>query len=917
METQNITAATEPPPVASVTAAAPMKATEGAMDSNTAKTANPNDTNTSDNTTNNINTSSINNGTPKKVSQTCVTCRARKVRCDGRRNICSNCERLGFPCSFDDTPGIGLFDGSNGATSGSGIGASGAAGGAVAGAGLLSDSVAAPTTSINITSSADLLQSIPRRRARQACQNCHARKARCTGGTPQCDRCRSLGIECVYRPGKRTRLSPVSGSIAGDNLTSSNAMNNYNSNNGNNTTGHMGHRDDRYERGLSESSDHADVTMTGIAHGPAQASIPMGSAASASGLAALAGVSVAAGGLEASASSLATRSVPSEVLEALAMRTFDQFFRHIHHIPTFAFLHRASLMQRYRAGLVDRPLLLALVGITSLMTDLGQGTRELGKQCIAEAEALVLSRLDRPSTLGLQALVFVIHYRVLSGRFSSAFMLHGVASRFASALRLNHENTRLCFLARESRRRLMWALYMIDSSMANGYADFSLWAYRSDDAMNIQLPCNERNFEFDLPERTESLRPPPRSPGGELPPLPDDIGFLALHVRIRSLRGRVLQFTKDVTSSSKMALSDIASIPARCAEIADELDSFAARLPVSFRWSEGNVRLRTYSPRLCVFLMTHVWWEQCHCELYRLGLVGLQEALPSLTIAQVNLQYPSFVQHCRDQVLEHASAMAEMFRLLLTLDNGVPVTDLDLPICLYQCVRLLFYVSRGDGGVPHDSFLELAGVCTQVLARTVMTPATVQIRANLEKLMAQGLSIEIAPSGRSTPDIVQMETEDDISGLLQPARAAHGGGGGGGGGRMPQTSPGSVLRINRRAAAAEGFNAGLSMGLNGNGSPANAANAVMFDTFDIPGGLDTNANNNNTNTGGVTGQGQTQSGAATTPVNANTGTTADSSPQPTAESALDAFDLDVDNFGATDLGGWFSGDWVTNNEFAT
>ena len=889
------------------------------MDSHTANTGNPNSTNTSNNTTNhnNTNTSSINNGTPKKVSQTCVTCRARKVRCDGRRNICSNCERLGFPCSFDDTPGIGLLDGSNGATSGNGTGTGGAAGGAGGGAGPAGDSAAAPTTSINITSSADLLQSIPRRRARQACQNCHSRKARCTGGTPQCDRCRSLGIECVYRPGKRTRLSPVSGSIAGDNLTSSNAMNNYNNNNGNNTTGRMGHRDDGYERGLSESSDHADVTMTGTAHGPSQASIPMGSVASASGLASLAGgVSVAAGRLEASANPLAARPVPGEVLEALAMRTFDQFFRHIHHIPTFAFLHRASLMQRYRAGLVDRPLLLALVGITSLMTDLGAGTRELGKQCTAEAEALVLSRLDRPSTLGLQALVFVIHYRVLSGRFSSAFMLHGVASRFASALRLNHENTRLCFLARESRRRLMWALYMIDSSMANGYADFSLWAYRSDDAMNIQLPCNERNFEFDLPERTESLRPPPRSPEGELPPLPDDIGFLALHVRIRSLRGRVLQFTKDVTSSSKMAPGDIARIPARCAEIADELDAFAARLPVSFRWSEGNVRLRTYSPRLCVFLMTHVWWEQCHCELYRLGLVGLQEALPSATIAQVQVQYPSFVQHCRDQVLEHASAMAEMFRLLLTLDNGVPVTDLDLPICLYQCVRLLFYVSRGDGSVPHDSFLELAGVCTQVLARTVMTPATVQIRANLEKLMAQGLSIDLAPSGRSTPDIVQMETEDDMSGLLQPAQEAHGGGGGGGGGdRMPQTSPGSVLGINRRAAG-QGFDAGLSMGLNGNGSAANAASAVMFDTFDMPGGLDSHAGNNTDGTGGIPGHDPTHPGTATTPGNANTGPPADSSPQPTAASALDAFDLDVDNFGATDLGGWFSGDWVTN-EFAT
>ncbi|KAK7591968.1 hypothetical protein V3481_006604 [Fusarium oxysporum f. sp. vasinfectum] len=33
---------------------------------------------------------------------TCAACRARKVRCDGRRSVCTKCERLGFACSFED-----------------------------------------------------------------------------------------------------------------------------------------------------------------------------------------------------------------------------------------------------------------------------------------------------------------------------------------------------------------------------------------------------------------------------------------------------------------------------------------------------------------------------------------------------------------------------------------------------------------------------------------------------------------------------------------------------------------------------------------------------------------------------------------------------------------------------------------------
>ncbi|CAK7274657.1 hypothetical protein SEPCBS119000_006284 [Sporothrix epigloea] len=886
-------------------------------------------------------TAQLTDASGKKVSQTCVTCRARKVRCDGRRGICSNCERLGFPCAFDDAEPMAV----------------------------LPDSASGPSSAP--TAAADIL-SIPRRRARQACQNCHARKARCTGGTPQCDRCRTLGIDCVYRPGKRTRLSPV---LSGS------------------TTGEREHHhqlppvplpqptvtpsSQRLERGRSESSEHIEDGM--LATGRAQTTGPLPKVSrlgrsrpdhpitdyTSTGL-------------------VVPRSCPTEVLEALAMRTFDQFFRHIHHIPTFAFLHRASLMQRYRAGLVDRPLLLALVGITSLMTDLGPGTRELGKQCIAEAEALVLGRLDRPSTLGLQTLVFVIHHRVLSGRFSSAFMLNGVASRFASALRLNHENTRLCFLARESRRRLMWALYMIDSSMANGYADFSLWAYRND-VMNIQLPCNERNFEFDLPQRTEPLQPPPRTPNGSLQPLPDDIGFLALHVRIRSIRGRILQYTKDVTSTLggnvggaggsgagadtsdgmdmdlEMARSpasvldtsidhaaaamDVASIPRRVAEIAAELDSFAARLPVSFRWSEANVRLRTYSPRLCVFLMTHVWWEQCHCELYRLALVGLQEALPAPYIAQLSRQFPAFVRHCRGQVLDHTSAMVEMFSCLLTLENGVPVTDLDLPICLYQCVRLLFYINRTDAdGLPrtttNDLFVKLANVCTKVLEQTVTTPATIQIRANLQKLMTRGLStVEPASSSRGTPPAaVHMEAEDDLSTMLQGQLSN--------GGNLDATSNGNSVAatlspllpgMGQRAAAAPGPplyiqrhqeqqrhqhqhqhqqhppQYPLQQQQQQQQQPLHLSHQplqnipttpVLFDSFD-------------TRMAAVPTIPQ-QSPAASVPN--TTGVSSVSSPQPsltTGGAALDAFDLDVDNFGGSDLGGWFSGDWVTNNEFAT
>lgn len=109
------------------------------------------------------------NRQPKKSSATCTTCRARKVRCNGTRPVCSNCQRLGFPCSYDDD----------------------------------STDPAAAAAAWSVA--------LPRRRVKQACLSCHSRKARCSGHMPACDRCRAQGIECVYRPTKRARVSTKGG----------------------------------------------------------------------------------------------------------------------------------------------------------------------------------------------------------------------------------------------------------------------------------------------------------------------------------------------------------------------------------------------------------------------------------------------------------------------------------------------------------------------------------------------------------------------------------------------------------------------------------------------------------------------------------------------------------------------------------
>ncbi|THV01110.1 hypothetical protein K435DRAFT_854082 [Dendrothele bispora CBS 962.96] len=37
---------------------------------------------------------------PKRTAMACTFCRGRKLKCDGMRPSCGNCDRRGYPCSY-------------------------------------------------------------------------------------------------------------------------------------------------------------------------------------------------------------------------------------------------------------------------------------------------------------------------------------------------------------------------------------------------------------------------------------------------------------------------------------------------------------------------------------------------------------------------------------------------------------------------------------------------------------------------------------------------------------------------------------------------------------------------------------------------------------------------------------------------
>lgn len=93
-----------------------------------------------------------------------------QVRCDGRADICGNCERLSFACSF-----------SHAATPEQ-----------------ASDDPKSPASAA--------LARPERRRASKACDGCREQKVRCSGDTPQCLACKRRRVDCRYPPTSRKSL---------------------------------------------------------------------------------------------------------------------------------------------------------------------------------------------------------------------------------------------------------------------------------------------------------------------------------------------------------------------------------------------------------------------------------------------------------------------------------------------------------------------------------------------------------------------------------------------------------------------------------------------------------------------------------------------------------------------------------------
>ncbi|KAF7548014.1 hypothetical protein G7046_g8824 [Stylonectria norvegica] len=513
-----------------------------------------------------------------------------QVKCDGRPNGCRNCERLQLECVDDE--------GSN--KSGSGH-------------------RSAPV-------------SLRKIRTYRSCTHCRVSKTKCDGDRPKCSRCLARDLDCIYDGGSAPRWArnlskaPTSASTDGDGDADADSA-----------------VDGSASRSRSKGSSSvvmADSSSPSLMQSREADDRPSASQTRESSSIKQQQVDFA----DDDELSIHTWLVSPELPSTNNIRlVVDHYFANIHPLRCFAFVHRPSFTRQLDKGLEfdDEKALLHIIcahgakfyalSLEAEDQDAKAGLiRAAGNKWAQKAEYLVLSNFGKISIQRLMTCVLLYDFHFRLGEYTQALMVSGLAVRMAHALQVNVEFSPdiLCADAnesappaveKESRRRLMWACYILDAWTGSGVDQLTL--LREAD-IKIQLPCNERNFRLRIPCVTETLGvghvlqflPPaivPRRPAANM-------GIMAYYIRIVTLWKRVVRYVKHLDTSPPPWLpeSDFAALDA-------DLRSWGRHLPEFVSYSTDTIYARLESDQLGSLVLLHCTYHHNLLDLYRISMPDL------------------------------------------------------------------------------------------------------------------------------------------------------------------------------------------------------------------------------------------------------------------------------------------------------
>ncbi|KAK5945775.1 hypothetical protein PMZ80_002983 [Knufia obscura] len=245
--------------------------------------------------------------------------------------------------------------------------------------------------------------------------------------------------------------------------------------------------------------------------------------------------------------------------------------------------------------------------------------------------------------------------------------------------------------SKEARRRLMWSCYISDTLIGSGVSMLTLL---DENDIKIQLPCNERNFVLQVPCVTEMLplgQFLPFVAPEQIPPRAiDNIGIVALYVRLISLRKRVLKYVKRLDSSQPPWLPE-----SEFARLDSALHEWYQQLPPSLQFTRAALYTRRESSQLGAFVLLQCTYNWTTIDLYRIALPKLYRLRPPWDCSD------DFRARLQETIFVHAQRCSTV--LADASRHGIKtLADTWLPSIAFDGNRLMLYYITQIIGLDTD-----------------------------------------------------------------------------------------------------------------------------------------------------------------------------------------------------------------------
>ncbi|KAK8093371.1 hypothetical protein PG997_000056 [Apiospora hydei] len=359
------------------------------------------------------------------------------------------------------------------------------------------------------------------------------------------------------------------------------------------------------------------------------------------------------------------------------LQIINDYFRHIYAQPGSAFLSEVSVTKRCLDGTIDEALLLALCAYTASVLRYPRYYPSQVATWVQKAEDLLWSTMESPTVFRTQALLLAVLCRVETGNFKRGYMLLSMASRSASALRLQYERLDLDHHSQEVRRRLTWSIMMIDNYFSVGLPESGTCP---PDFIYLKMPCPEEDFHGD-------------GESGSAPASLDGVsegGLLQLYIRLSIIRRDVLRLTRNLSLQQVNVMTQITGL------VEGMLSSLKSAKPPPYTAEE--LKRYAHSRWLVRYIAVQISWHQSHCDIYRIFLSGYREAAPDDVIRACTSNY---VAQAATSCLRHARALVDIIHDVHDLRLSLLFPPRDICIGGYHASRLLLFLS-GSELIPLD-----------------------------------------------------------------------------------------------------------------------------------------------------------------------------------------------------------------------